>query len=362
MAWQTIGGGAAVLVACWLLLAHPLSPRSCRVRSTRRCRDMRAGRSGSPGCSRSTNTTSITFSPATVRRARWSARRRAAFEALSRQLRQRLPLTSAATGAAAPVISDLQFVSRYRVPFQFSRVVRMHLASGTFLQGTDDVTVTDLDGNRSYDLAGSYGVNVFGYEFYRSCIEAAVERVHALGPVLGSYHPVVTDNARRLCAISGLDEVSFHMSGTEAVMQAVRLARYHTRHSHVVQFCGAYHGWWDGVQPGVGNPGPVRDVYVLKEMDAATLRVLRTRRDIACVLVNPLQALHPNAAAPGDGTLLASRPEGRVRQGGVRFLAAPAPGRVHGQGHRPHLRRGVPWASAWRAAGRRSTSASARTW
>ena len=49
-----------------------------------------------------------------------------------------------------------------------------------------------------------------------------------LGPVLGSYHPVVADNVTRLKEISGLDEVSFHMSGTEAVMQAVRLARYHT--------------------------------------------------------------------------------------------------------------------------------------
>src|SRR5262249_59617834 len=37
-----------------------------------------------------------------------------------------------------------------------------------------------------------------------------------------------------------------------------------------------------------------------------TLRVLRSRRDIACVLVNPLQALHPNAAAPGDGSLVSS--------------------------------------------------------
>jgi len=35
--------------------------------------------------------------------------------------------------------------------------------------------------------------------------------------------------------------------------------------------------------------------------------VLRQRRDIACVLVNPLQALHPNAAAPSDNTLLGSR-------------------------------------------------------
>jgi glutamate-1-semialdehyde 2,1-aminomutase len=36
------------------------------------------------------------------------------------------------------------------------------------------------------------------------------------------------------------------------------------------------------------------------------LRILRTRRDIACVLVNPLQAMHPNAAAPSDSALLDS--------------------------------------------------------
>jgi len=34
--------------------------------------------------------------------------------------------------------------------------------------------------------------------------------------------------------------------------------------------------------------------------------VLRNRNDIACVLVNPLQALHPNVAAPGDSSLLDS--------------------------------------------------------
>jgi glutamate-1-semialdehyde 2,1-aminomutase len=103
-----------------------------------------------------------------------------------------------------------------------------------------------------------------------------------------------------------LDEVSFHMSGTEAVMQAVRLARYHTRRTHLVRFCGAYHGWWGDVQPGVGNPLAARETYTLKDMDSASLRVLRNRRDIACVLVNPLQALHPNASAPGDSTLIDS--------------------------------------------------------
>jgi glutamate-1-semialdehyde 2,1-aminomutase len=93
------------------------------------------------------------------------------------------------------------------------------------------------------------------------------------------------------------------MSGTEAVMQAVRLARYHTGRSHLVRFAGAYHGWWGDVQPGVGNPISPHETYTLAEMSERTLHVLRTRRDIACVLINPLQALHPNASAPADSAL-----------------------------------------------------------
>ncbi len=232
--------------------------------------------------------------------------RRKAFMRLADTYRDRFRETVRLTADVQDSISDLQFTSAYRVPFQFSRFVRSRLKAGSFVASSSGVTVTDLDGNRMYDLAGSYGVNVFGVDFYKECMAHAEERAHALGPVLGSYHPVMADNVRRLRAISGLDEVSFHMSGTEAVMQAVRLARYHTRRDHLVRFCGAYHGWWGDVQPGVGNPVPAHETYTLKEMDADTLRVLRGRRDIACVLVNPLQALHPNKSAPGDSTLVDS--------------------------------------------------------
>jgi glutamate-1-semialdehyde 2,1-aminomutase len=234
------------------------------------------------------------------------AARRAGFTRLSALFAARFEHSAEQTAALAGSVSDLEFTSRYRVPFQFSGYVRQHLRSGSFVQSSSGVTVTDLDGNRFYDLTGSYGVNVFGYDFYKGCIERGGERVRDLGPVLGAYHPVTAHNVKRLLEISGLDEVSFHMSGTEAVMQAVRLARYHTRRSHLVRFCGAYHGWWGDVQPGVGNPVPARETYTLKDMDPATLKVLRTRRDIACVLVNPLQALHPNGGAPGDSTLVDS--------------------------------------------------------
>jgi glutamate-1-semialdehyde 2,1-aminomutase len=234
------------------------------------------------------------------------AARRAGFMRLAAAYAARFKNSIEQTAALAGSVSDLEFTSRYRVPFQFSSYVRRHLKSGSFLQASSGVTVTDLDGNRFYDLTGSYGVNVFGYDFYKDCIERGSARVRDLGPVLGAYHPVTAENVRRLKEISGLDEVSFHMSGTEAVMQAVRLARYHTQRTHLVRFCGAYHGWWGDVQPGVGNPIAARETYTLKDMDPAALKVLRTRRDIACVLVNPLQALHPNAGAPGDSTLVDS--------------------------------------------------------
>lgn len=240
------------------------------------------------------------------------AKRRAALGRLSNLYHQRFKLSAARTAEVRDSLPDVAFTSTYRVPFQFSPIVRERLPTGTFLASSQGVTLTDLDGNSFYDLTGSYGVNLLGTNVYRRMIAEGAETADALGPVLGGLHPVVADNVRRLKAISGLDAVSFHMSGTEAVMQAVRLARYHTGRTHLVRFAGAYHGWWGDVQPGIGNPVPADHTYTLSDMSERSLQVLATRRNIACVLVNPLQALHPNKSAPGDSTLVSARQGGRV--------------------------------------------------
>ena len=231
--------------------------------------------------------------------------RRHALQNLGAQLQSRSPQTLAQTDATKPMVSDLQLISQYRVPFQFRSVLAQHIKTGSFWRESQGVWLTDLDGNQFIDVTGSYGVNLFGMDFYKSCIQEGADRAAKLGPVLGSYHPCVLDNVQQLCASSGQDEVSFHMSGTEAVMQAVRLARYHSKKRKIVRFTGAYHGWWDDVQPGPGNPmPPSSDTLTLNEMHPNTLRVLRNRTDIACVLVNPLQAMHVNKAAPTDSTLV----------------------------------------------------------
>lgn len=235
-----------------------------------------------------------------------AAQRRQALQRLGDTLVARCPRTLALTASARDGLPDLQFTGAYRVPFQYSPLLRQHVQVGAFMEASEGVTLTDLDGNSYYDLTGSYGVNVFGVDVYRQCIAEGSARAQALGPVLGSLHPSVAANVARLQRISGLDQVSFHMSGTEAVMQAVRLARYHTGRRNLVRFCGAYHGWWEDVQPGPGNPLPPRETYTLRDMHDNSLQVLRKRRDIACVLINPLQALHPNKAAPGDSSLVDS--------------------------------------------------------
>ncbi|HEY6815794.1 MAG TPA: aminotransferase class III-fold pyridoxal phosphate-dependent enzyme [Croceibacterium sp.] len=245
--------------------------------------------------------------------------RRAGFERLSVHYRERFPQTAAMTAALRDAIPDIAFTGRYRVPFQFSRMVRETLPAGTFYQSSAGVILTDLDGNHMYDLTGSFGVNLLGNDTYKTLIAEGAETVAELGPLLGGLHPVTADNVRRLCEMSGLDAVSFHMSGTEAVMQAVRLARYHTGRTHIVRFAGAYHGWWDEVQPGIGNPLSANRTYTLADMSERTLAVLRSRKDIACVLVNPLQALHPNGSAPGDGSLVSGR--GDLRAGREAYAA-----------------------------------------
>ncbi|MGP0086916.1 MAG: glutamate-1-semialdehyde 2,1-aminomutase, partial [Steroidobacteraceae bacterium] len=112
-----------------------------------------------------------------------AAQRRDGFKALAAVYRQRFAKTAQQTAEVYDAISDLQFTSRYRVPFQFSRFVREHFKAGNFLESSSGVTVTDLDGNRFYDLTGSYGVNVLGYDFYKEAIERGAARVRELGPV-----------------------------------------------------------------------------------------------------------------------------------------------------------------------------------
>ncbi len=238
---------------------------------------------------------------------RWVKRRKQALNHLATFLQAQNARSIAWANGVRESFSDLRFTDANRVPFPFVRVMREKFNLCSVVTASQGPRLQNLDGQWTIDVSGSYGVNVAGFDRYKEWIQQGWERVKDLGPVLGPVHPIVADNITALKDISRLDEVSFHMSGTEAVMAAVRMARFNTRRKLIVCFSGAYHGWWDGVQPGLGSERPLDDCLTLKDVNPASIAVIRRRaKEIAGVLVNPVQSFHPNSPPPNDAVLLTS--------------------------------------------------------
>ena len=67
------------------------------------------------------------------------------------------------------------------MPFQYSPYARQHLPIGSFVRSASGVTVEDIDGNCFYDLTGSYGVNLFGNDFYKACMDEGFAAAREVG-------------------------------------------------------------------------------------------------------------------------------------------------------------------------------------
>ncbi len=74
------------------------------------------------------------------------------------RLKARAPQSIAAAERLEPMVSDLQFTRAYQVPFQYASYIGQHIRIRRVATASSGVFVEDLDGNRYYDLTGSYGV------------------------------------------------------------------------------------------------------------------------------------------------------------------------------------------------------------
>jgi glutamate-1-semialdehyde 2,1-aminomutase len=311
------GGGCAWGAADWVRLLAVVATLFLLARAVRRCADLLLtwrATAWSPAMARALSrlVKARHYSEEAFYRADgadepWAARRRAGLARLARRLRETYPASTTWAEAIRGSFSDLRFTDANRVPPAFAGLMRERFNLASVVTESDGPHLLHVDGHWTLDVGGSYGVNVAGFARYKEWMARGLDRVRDLGPVLGPLHPIVAENVALLKRISGLDEVSFHMSGTEAVMAAVRLARFNTRRRLIVSFAGAYHGWWDGVQPGLGSERPIDDCLTLRDMDPRSLRVIRRRAsEIAAVLINPVQSFHPNAPPPNDAVLLTS--------------------------------------------------------
>jgi glutamate-1-semialdehyde 2,1-aminomutase len=105
--------------------------------------------------------------------------------------------------------------------------------------------VWDVDGAEYVDFHGGFGVNVVGHA-HPKIVEAVREAI-----ARGAHFAVTTEDsvalAEQICARFRLDRMRFVNSGTEATMDAIRVARAATGRDLVVKMEGSYHGHHDAV-------------------------------------------------------------------------------------------------------------------
>ena len=107
-------------------------------------------------------------------------------------------------------------------------------------------TITDVDGNTFLDFVGGVGVANVGHNHPR-VVEAIAEQserfLHTDFTVVPyELYVEIAERLGTLAPISGETRGAFFNAGTEAVENAVKLARLHTGREAVIAFEGAFHG------------------------------------------------------------------------------------------------------------------------
>ena len=122
-----------------------------------------------------------------------------------------------------------------------------------YIERAQGAHVWDADGTDRIDFNGNYTSLILGHapEAVIRAVQQASERGLSFpGPTEGEIS-LAAELARR---VPSLESIRFTNSGTEATMNAVRLARAFTGRAKIAKFEGAYHGTHDWVLVSVSPP------------------------------------------------------------------------------------------------------------
>jgi glutamate-1-semialdehyde 2,1-aminomutase len=121
-----------------------------------------------------------------------------------------------------------------------------------YLEDGSGPRVRDVDGNDYWDFHNGFGSMVQGHA-HPAIVEAVSARV-----ALGTHFAAVTEDtiivAEELQRRFGLARWRFVNSGSEATMDAIRIARGLTGRETIMKIFGSYHGHHDGVMVSIGVP------------------------------------------------------------------------------------------------------------
>ncbi|MDA1195584.1 MAG: glutamate-1-semialdehyde 2,1-aminomutase [Planctomycetota bacterium] len=154
----------------------------------------------------------------------------------------------------------------------------------------------DVDGREYVDLVGAWGPMILGHG--HPAVERAVVARVRRGIMTGTPSPDEPRLARLITRLMpAVERMRFVVSGTEACMSALRLARAATGRTKLIKFAGCYHGHADAFLASAGSGaltfGTPDSPGVPPEVVAATL--VAPYNDLGAV--EALLAAHPGEVA-----------------------------------------------------------------
>lgn len=190
------------------------------------------------------------------------------------------------------------------------------------VQRSSGVQMVDVDGNEYVDFNMGYGALMVGHAHPH--LVSALERQLHNGSLYVTPSPGVHEAAELICDRFPVEAVRFTNSGTEATMDAIRVARAFTGRDRIIKAEGCYHGHHDevlmSVKPDVAAAGPAdapstvpfsegiprsvaEHVSVVPFNDVKALRAtLAAHDDVAAVILEPV-AQNMGIVLPGPDYL-----------------------------------------------------------
>lgn len=166
----------------------------------------------------------------------------------------------------------------------------------------------DVDGNEYIDVIMGFGQYLFGHN--PDFLKEAIEEQLKLGIEIGPQSPIAGEVAKLICELTGLDRAAFCVTGSEAVLGAMRAARTVTGKDKIAFFAGDYHGIIDEVlikttingdqirtmpiAPGIPKEN-VQNTIALEYGSEESLRIIeKLLPELGGVMVEPVQSRRPD--------------------------------------------------------------------
>jgi glutamate-1-semialdehyde 2,1-aminomutase len=220
-------------------------------------------------------------------------------ENMEAQYRKRTPKSAKLSAAAKRVM-----------PGGDTRTNTFFLPYPLFIERGEGCRIVDADGNTYLDLLANYTSMIHGHA-HPKIVDGVMQQL-SRGTTFASPLESQIQLATAICTrIPSIERVRFCNSGTEATMNAIRVAKAFTGRNKIIKMEGGYHGSHDAASVSVAPPlkkagpsssphsvpdldgvfrGVLEDVLVVpfNDVTAASKIIERNSDDLAAVIVEPV--------------------------------------------------------------------------